>query len=901
MRFCLKRELDLWQVKSSSLTHRTHLLSAGLDFMYECIWRLNVALVPLRGNFLAMAKSILKGWNGISRRVAYGRRRKERASLKNVKDKLAFVALNVMRAFREQGHDTEWEKLNSLMEKSDRQFLPEMIQKLRYEQALHAHSTFDSLRLRKVLDKWDLDESQPVGFVYKAVFHYERGEYDDARRLLLKGLSVVRQMEPLLGDVQGTSCLILESSMMRTLRYLKWHSQKDILGKEVADKEHEDEDYYDRQLLDRKNALKGLGYDVDYDLSQFSIDLINRVADGYSKEKSNSFDIGRDGNTESWSYPLGNSFAALRYLEEIAVPYPTIGKELLVKALGDGRLQLTGALISVVCRNGNAQILNSVLSRDGINDMPHKDAAELVARYLPPLNDQFCRSALGSKKVLQSDVVNALVQVVSRLCSKLIDKSVRLKVFELLKSAYENRREVDIGCPLRELMERAIATTPIEQLQDVVSILLEFLFDDSDNMAHSASMFINPFEFLSRRSEDLRTAKVGVTNAQFKLLCERISTKGKSHGAKEWHMKKAILLACCGCLNDTQNRAIGKMVWSNGSLPMCCGLYENVILSLRPLSHARMRAWFRKYLRDSELFEESKASYKVNNVAIVNGHSRLLSNVLVAYNVNPSLIGKDELRDIWGKINEYWSEDKMKLCATEGTGTVLQHFGPDISIEFRHRYSSCSNIVANVIVPIAEKLRMGVVLGQVKDWVKRLSESGVCSLALQASLCRNGSPRGARHLIDEAESNLCNFVENNRLDARQALVIILKHGKKTVRRAIVDKLIGFGLSCEIARFGDFVNSINGGHLSKQELIQVWSRISPRLWQLLRVLDYKTDNGINVKEKVSVRVEVVRFLRNVINGGLDLRADNVLNAWEESISADTEHNEVINAYCRELLS
>lgn len=157
-----------------------------LELAHELGWRLDRSLFPLPDD-------LANRLGGIANKYADGEPGSQKGadqSSGSVFEAVANIRIWLMRYYREEGRDEQWNKAREAMEAGFSNLLPEQRVRLRLEEALQALFRFEPARAKELLVDWQADEHLPFWEARRAAMLAELGDTATARSMLASSLGI---------------------------------------------------------------------------------------------------------------------------------------------------------------------------------------------------------------------------------------------------------------------------------------------------------------------------------------------------------------------------------------------------------------------------------------------------------------------------------------------------------------------------------------------------------------------------------------------------------------------------------------------------------------------------------------------------------------------------------------
>ncbi|HQM85750.1 MAG TPA: SIR2 family protein, partial [bacterium] len=228
-----------------------------LEFFYELIWRMEKSLCPILDYQVVSIEKTVDAFASVdSDKYEDNKISDDKSYLgrKDVLEKVVFLLLALMRYFREKGIVEKWSETNKKIEQLSEYISQEQRAKLNYEKALFLLFKLDVSELKKHLQGWVVNSSQPFWNAKKAGLLAEIGQLDDAEKILEQSLKNIRSKLNLKPISTDYSLVSQESFVMLMIKYVK--ESKKYTTSSFPETEEETQEIKERYFKDQSELSK---------------------------------------------------------------------------------------------------------------------------------------------------------------------------------------------------------------------------------------------------------------------------------------------------------------------------------------------------------------------------------------------------------------------------------------------------------------------------------------------------------------------------------------------------------------------------------------------------------------------------------------------------------------------
>ena len=281
-----------------------------LDLAFELAWRVDRCLFPLIGELAAFLEEVATKYSDATLPLPEEAGWTTASALEAV----ANIRLWLLRHYREEGLNEEWQAVTQALKHDFARLLPEHRARFRLEEVLHALFRFDPAEAKRLLVDWQPNENLPFWEAKRAALMAELGEAATAHSMLETSLSSIRQqLNP--NTVTDDYTLVSQESVVMLLL---WAVER---GMTVWERETDGSNRFD-EMSERWNELARYRCDPRREIAWFSARLRNPAVRWKPESTSHSFDLGFVSTTiHSGIDPEAvAAYGLLRMYEDIGMP-----------------------------------------------------------------------------------------------------------------------------------------------------------------------------------------------------------------------------------------------------------------------------------------------------------------------------------------------------------------------------------------------------------------------------------------------------------------------------------------------------------------------------------------------------------------------------------------------------
>lgn len=644
-----------------------------INYAYELCWRFDKCLLKLYAHLIEFLVLIIEKYDPFKIIVEEGSKGKLTNNLfsKDIKLQWTAIALTLLRNYREEKNNEEWEKLSNLMQRAELRFSPEQRAEFAYEKVLFASFNADLVAAKLYLKTWPINDSLPFWEAKRAAMISEFGDPEEAVRILETALLTVRKrlnLSPVDDDYGWVS---QESYIMYLLRFIAIGIQNEARSYLV------NPSYSD--FTERWTSHLQFKSDPWAELKSFDLLLAeDRVTENFELNK-----VSTKRRYESSTKDLVNAVSFFRFIETIGLPLSikvTVGKNMVQAALEQIMNFSPNYAHGLSNRLREVQVTSSVLSRSLLEQFPVDYCDDLLNFYMDKYKE-FEESA--EKCAYTRAFTGKIPAIMSRLCVK-SSISVKERLYEFIYQLYNEKVDLtDFG----RLVTNLLSSSSPELIHSKIKLLLNTPFD---NNGRNLLNYVDPFENLN------------IINGKSKLhfkdkeLKDIFDLTGSNY--REGAIKRLVFLYSNKMLSSGQSLKLGKAIWSEIDIetgfPTRTSFYKWYFMALPKVPGVDPSQLFRDYILKNTFLIQSED--KGEGVSMGNGRdlyaSELIAGSNTIYNSDGILWTADELDLILEKSDEWLKKDQHYLNENkfrwDGSTSIFN--------EFHLRFRNISSIIALV-------------------------------------------------------------------------------------------------------------------------------------------------------------------------------------------------------------
>ncbi|MYF52076.1 MAG: SIR2 family protein [Gammaproteobacteria bacterium] len=678
-----------------------------LDLAFELAWRLDRCLVPLTGELPTLFEGITRKYGGAKLRLP----KKTNWTEKSVFEAVSDIRLWLLRHYREEGQDEEWQAVKQTIMVSFAELRSDQQARFRLEEALQALFRFDPAKSKQLLVNWGNHDSPPFWEAKRAALMAELGEAETARSILETSLSAIRQQLSLNPVIEDYTLVSQESVVMLLL----WTVERGMSMTEPGSKDS----YLLDELSERWNKLARYKCDPLREIESLSAKL-QYPSEGWKQEsKSYSFDLG----WISRSFHFGSDEEALaahgllRMYEQFGMPYRMEHATFVKKPVESTLIRARPywphwALVNIV-RLADAKATDGLFDREYVAGLSQETADGLLEIYLPALERTVAMigdADWSEAKTCQS-LAKTLPEVLSRLCYK-ASSNYRERLLVSLRAIYGSTRK-HMFTGVSRFASRLFDSMSVEERARTVPSLVDFPVP-SDLSEIEVREFTNPL-LLVKLPESTRGRALAVSTERVNELLDQFAQEVQH---RDWTATTLAWLHLRDKLNGPQSKRFGALLWdrvSDSEMPTVTGFHSFAFITLPHPTEIDPKPRVKKHLQ--MMFDEAKAD---NHFDDVFEELRKSADEIKWSN--------EEALEWVGKLLGWWNKKKDRLQYQESMpfGSPADHT--------RRSARKAIGALSAVLSHLPEKLSQEEDIEPLREFLANLKEHGVPARWLQAAV-----------------------------------------------------------------------------------------------------------------------------------------------------------------------
>ena len=679
--------------KMSQLTNPYDLL-----FLDLFNWRIEKCLYPIENRWEPVYQSILQKYHPFKGR-----------SRNDVKVAWVNLKLGLLRLYRQEGWGDKWHCLNDELSLLCSRFPDEQRCRFSYEQALMAVYQNDYEWLRKVLDKWQEQKTDPYWNIRRGSLWAEYLSLETGKEITRKAFEEI--------------CEKLQASDNDKDRYF-WASRK-VHAHTVWNcltmanfSRDESVTYEARSTWNELRPYEDIWYEREFfDAHLRSIEELVMV-----KTKEPSFRLGRSStitNIGENSQGYRIAYAFFLYYEEMSFPIHlpylnTMEKPTLKKALSVMEYCSPAIAECWMMRSGDPKMVAPVFNRRFLNQTNNKDVSALYDRYLKCLDEllEHDKDEETSSWVLVFK--NILPEILSRLCMKATYES-RLKTFDYIDRLFRDGKTIRyVG--LDGLISSLMSSFSKVQIKELIPKLAQMaIANDRCGDCRFEPLFYvhDPVDICESHIASVADTLIGQLGMKDRfdkaIIC------------------RLLFLDKCGALTAQQQKRLGEVLWSkrdNTGFPADMIYYRFAFLSFPHPHDVEPKTILKEYFCKCIFPQDDESS----TVSLYGGFLPVLNDIKGIIDYREDFIwDAPSINHICSGIIGMWDSEKKRLLEEDNV------IGFSVKEEFQGRFSDVATIVSGIIAPNIELLDERNLMN-LERMTQEFEDYGMPALQMKAAL-----------------------------------------------------------------------------------------------------------------------------------------------------------------------
>lgn len=502
------------------------------SFIYEFLWRKEKSLLPIFDD------EVTSIWKIISSDFS-GDGTSDGETL--------FIALALLRYYREEGKNEEWHTLIDILYKhfsgqGDRDYLT-------YEKALFLLVDNKSIELMDLLSDWGSGNSSAIWMYRKASILAEINKLTDAQDLLEQALVKTRRKINAGTVIVDYANVSLESYILVLLNNVNY-----AISIKARDWEAKSRPEY----LERLEELRHFQCSPHQEIQLLNLEIKHSPTPFKPVAVTRGFDIGSQQTTRYFSNgdtEALNAFRLLRFFEDAALPFSLPQIDIGVKGANNAikRLSRIAPYLSMTTmfRTRNKESSELIFTRESLSQFESSFIDSLAKRYIELL------SAYLNEENSLYEYGLILPEVLSRLCCR-ASLPVRDELVGLLSQIYSSKNTRNKLLSVDKLVKRLIVSFSDDEIFNRIGKITDIAYHTiSDHVSEMDSFnYPNPFNYflgLSSSSINVKEYDITVSNDMIKAFLSALNSGNNE--ARRSAIGTLVTLNDLGLLNKNQIRS----------------------------------------------------------------------------------------------------------------------------------------------------------------------------------------------------------------------------------------------------------------------------------------------------------------------------------------------------------
>ena len=577
-----------------------------LDLAFEMAWRLDRCLLPLGvpgvGDLSVFLEEVEQKYDNAPAALLEEIGREETCVAAAVFE----IRLWLMRHYREQGLNDEWNAVRKRLGVSIGGMSPECKARFRLEAALQALFCFDPAEAERLLtDEWTCDEATPFWNAKRAILLAELQVDKASPSTLELSLTTIRREQQYGKRIADDYTLVSQESVVMLL-YQKLNSGLSI-GTEEGPEDSGGIDL--RDLTERQNELARYNCMPHREMELLSARVRSAPPTPWSaRVETPAFDTG----LVSRSYRFGpdeealSAYRLLRMYEDLGMPF-RIGHTTFAEFWVEGALRRMGAqsphrALVAIARLGNEKATDCLFDRAYLAGLTRSEADRFCDTYLEALDRIISRfeREIPSEAGIFEPLARTLPDVFSRLCYK-CSPEYRERLVTVLGPIYGAPLGWRLAFNIRRFVDRLLESMSAGELARAAPALIGIpqpLPMETGGVVPLGEQS-HPV-LLVKLPEPIQPGALGVQPGKIDELLDRMSCS-TSKAERDWAAAALVWLHEKDQLDEEQSKRLGNLLWKGveaPEVPVVPGYHDFICLKLphpadidpEPLLKQRLRS-----------------------------------------------------------------------------------------------------------------------------------------------------------------------------------------------------------------------------------------------------------------------------------------------------------------------
>lgn len=587
-------------ISKMSSEDRNHLEAPlDLDLAFELGWRLDRCLFPLIGELPSFFGDVAKKYSDGQLKSLEN----THWTTESVRKAVVRIRLWLLRYYREQGLDDEWQEVKETIQSNSEKLLPKDKARFQLEKVLHELFCLDPEEAKRLLVNWQSNDNLPFWEAKRAALMAELGDVAAAHSILETSLASVRQqlsLNPVIEDYT----LVSQESVIMLLLWAVEHVRT------ITVSDSEDSNFLSK-MSERWNDLARYKCDPRREIQLLSERLRHSEVRWQSESKAYSFDLGIASHTLRFGFDEEAlaAYSILRIYEDFSTPYRIENASFVKKPIESTlrRIRLYSphwALVNIV-RLGNAEATDYLFDREYLSGLSLEDVDRLCEAYLPAFKHTIAmvnESDLSKAKNFEL-LAKTLPDVFSRLCYK-CSPVHRKDLVDVLSTIYSlEPRQRRMFAEIKQFAKRLFDSMSAEERANIVPSLINFPIPDLINK-NEEWQFVNPLHWIDL-SKSLIKERISIEQGRINNLLQ-LALVPKSHS---WAMTSLVWLHKHGKLNQPQANRLGQLLWNGVETPKLPLSYGLKYIELPHPDNVDPKLRIKEYLQSVFFTQQIEDSY----------------------------------------------------------------------------------------------------------------------------------------------------------------------------------------------------------------------------------------------------------------------------------------------------
>ena len=543
-----------------------------LDLAFELTWRLDRCLFPLGGNLPALLEDIAAKYGDPEFRLPDS----AGWTSASVPDAVANIRMWLLRHYREEGLQANWNEVRQAVKGDLERLLPEQRARFQLEEALQALFLFDLAEAKGLLADWQTNEHLPFWEAKRAALMAELGEPAAARPILESSLLGIRKQIGL-NPIAEDCTLVSQESVAMLLLYMVER------GMTMTQPDSEAGSLLG-ELSERWSDLTRYKCDPRREMESFTARLRHPGTEGSQESTTHHFDLGIVSNTFHFGTDreVVAAYGLLRLLEDLSVPY-RMENMLFVSEPVKATLSRAGphsphwALVNIA-RLGDTKATDHLFNREFLAGLGRDDVDGYMQTYLAALERtvSMVDDPDWSEAKTFVTLAETLPEVFSRLCYK-CSPVFRERMVDTLGAIYGSSRK-HVFDKVGRFASRLFDSMSVQERIRAVPSLIDFPVPEGLQWFDERH-FINPV-LLLKLSDSVQAETIAVSEERVDELLEQLAGDAPT---REWAATSLAWLNEKGKLDGRQSERLGSLLWKRvdaTEVPVVPGFYSFACMTL---------------------------------------------------------------------------------------------------------------------------------------------------------------------------------------------------------------------------------------------------------------------------------------------------------------------------------